>query len=54
LRETFANNYGIDTGSGERQTGRKAQLSNIAAAKTYEKNITFVIRGADIQLTRFF
>jgi hypothetical protein len=26
-----------DTQSGERQTGRKAQLSNIAAAKTYAR-----------------
>jgi hypothetical protein len=26
-----------DTNSGERQTGRKAQLSNIAAAKTYAR-----------------
>jgi T-complex protein 1 subunit gamma len=25
----------MNTNSGERQTGRKAQLSNIAAAKTY-------------------
>jgi hypothetical protein len=26
--------YDIDTGAGERQFGRKAQLSNITAAKT--------------------
>ncbi|RBQ82161.1 hypothetical protein VDGD_21079 [Verticillium dahliae] len=25
----------MNTNSGERQTGRKAQMSNIAAAKTY-------------------
>lgn len=27
--------YLADTNSGERQTGRRAQMSNIAAAKTY-------------------
>lgn len=32
---TFADFSFADTNSGDRQVGRKAQMSNIAAAKTY-------------------
>jgi hypothetical protein len=43
LRSMPPSNGILDTQSGDRQVGRKAQISNITAAKTYApRPVTFV------------
>lgn len=39
-KRTRSNVDCLDTNAGDRQVGRKAQLSNIAAAKTYVGNLS--------------